>query len=81
VDYPQGGTLAARGPECKGVVNSLSGSLLLKGKALINAEQQKRVDELCKMIAEEKDCVRVAELARELNQLLDAKALSTPPNE
>jgi hypothetical protein len=45
---------------------------------VINAEQQKRVDELCKMIATEKDVARVAELARELNQLLEVKAAVDP---
>jgi hypothetical protein len=46
---------------------------------VITTEQQKRIDELCKMIAEEKDVARVTELARELNQLLEIKGRPTPP--
>jgi hypothetical protein len=46
---------------------------------VINAEQEKRVDELCRMIGNEKDPTKVAELARELNELLEAKILKTTP--
>jgi hypothetical protein len=42
-----------------------------------SAEQQKRIDYLCEQIEIEKDPSKVAELARELNELLEAKA--TPP--
>ena len=49
-----------------------------RGGLVFNAEQQKRVDELCKMIAGENDYARVAELARELNQLLEAKGTVNP---
>ena len=48
---------------------------------MINAEQQERVDELCKMIATEKDVARVVELARELNQLLEVKGTVSPGDE
>lgn len=41
---------------------------------MISAEQQKRIDELCKLIAVEKDHGKITELARELNDLLEAKA-------
>ena len=41
---------------------------------MINAEQQKRVDALRKQIALEKDHSKIAELARELNALLETKA-------
>lgn len=40
---------------------------------MISAEQQKRVDDLCKQIAAEKDYGKIAKLARELNELLAAK--------
>jgi hypothetical protein len=45
---------------------------------MINAEQQKRIDYLCEQIEVEKDPSKVAEFARELNDLLDAKANSLP---
>jgi len=38
-----------------------------------NPEQQKRVDELCRMISDEKDTTKVTEYARELNELLEVK--------
>jgi hypothetical protein len=41
---------------------------------LVIAEQQRRVDELCRMIADEQNPAKVTELARELNQLLEAKS-------
>jgi hypothetical protein len=41
---------------------------------MINADQQKRVDELCKRIANEKDLSKIAGIARELHELLEAKA-------
>lgn len=41
---------------------------------MISVEQQKRVDDLCKQIAVEKDHSRISVLARELNDLLEAKA-------
>ena len=41
---------------------------------MINAEQQKRIEYLCEQIEVEKDLSKVAELARELNDLLEAKA-------
>jgi hypothetical protein len=40
---------------------------------MITPEQQKRVDELCKMIGAERDLDKVSELARELNELLAEK--------
>jgi hypothetical protein len=40
---------------------------------MISPEQQKRVDELCRMISAEKDHAKIAELARELNELLVEK--------
>ena len=43
---------------------------------MLSAEQQKRVAELCRLIAEEKDDSTVAELVRELNDLL---AIKYPP--
>jgi hypothetical protein len=43
------------------------------GGPVISPEQQKRVDELCRLIAEEKDYAKVAKLARELNELLTEK--------
>jgi hypothetical protein len=45
---------------------------------MIDAEQQKRIDFLCKQIEVEKDPSRVAELARQLNDLLEAKAKPKP---
>jgi hypothetical protein len=45
---------------------------------VINAEQQKRVNELCKLIAVEKDAAGVVDLACELNLLLEEKALPSP---
>jgi hypothetical protein len=47
---------------------------MLGTEAMLNAEQQKRVDDLCRQIANEKDHETVAELARELNDLLEVKA-------
>ena len=44
---------------------------------MLSAEQQKRVDELCRQIANEKDYETVVALARELNELLEAK--TKPP--
>ena len=44
---------------------------------MINAEQQKRIDYLCEQIEVEKDPSKVTEFARELNDLLYAKA---PPS-
>jgi hypothetical protein len=41
---------------------------------MINAEQQKRIDYLCEQIEVEKDPGKTIELARELNDLLEAKA-------
>jgi len=41
---------------------------------MINAEQQKRIDYLCEQIEVEKDPRKVAEFARELTDLLEAKA-------
>lgn len=43
---------------------------------MISAEQQKRVDALCKQIAAEKDYGKIAKLAHELNELL---AIKYPP--
>jgi hypothetical protein len=40
---------------------------------MLSAEQQKRVDDLCRQIAVENDYSKVAELARELNDLLETK--------
>jgi hypothetical protein len=40
---------------------------------MISPEQQERVDELCRMIAVEKDLAKVSVLARELNELLTEK--------
>jgi hypothetical protein len=37
---------------------------------MIDAENQKRIDDLCAKIVVEKDPGKVAELARELNKLL-----------
>jgi hypothetical protein len=45
---------------------------------MLSAAQQKRVDDLCRLIANEKDHGAVAELARELNDLL---AVKNPPAE
>jgi hypothetical protein len=42
--------------------------------AMLSREQQKRVNDLCRQIANEKDHGKVAELARELNDLLETKA-------
>ena len=56
---------------------------MLGTEAMLNAEQQKRVDDLCRQIANEKDHETVAELARELNDLLEVKAkppLPTSPH-
>lgn len=36
-------------------------------------EQQKRIDQLCRMISEEKDHSQIKDLARELNELLAEK--------
>jgi hypothetical protein len=44
---------------------------------MISAEQQKRINELCQLIEVEKDDSKITELARELNNLLEAK-LSPP---
>jgi hypothetical protein len=41
---------------------------------MLSTEQQKRVNDLCKQIAVEKDYGKVAELARESNDLLETKA-------
>jgi hypothetical protein len=41
-----------------------------------SAEQQKRVDDLCRQIAEEKDDEKLSEAVRELNDLL---AIKYPP--
>ncbi len=41
---------------------------------MTSAEQQKRIDYLCEQIEVEKEPTKVAELARELNDLLEAKA-------
>lgn len=41
---------------------------------MTNEERQKRIDYLCEQIDVEKDPGKVAELARELNDLLEAKA-------
>jgi hypothetical protein len=46
---------------------------------MLSAAQQKRVDDLCRLIANEKDHGTVAELARELNDLLDTKAKPSLP--
>jgi len=44
-----------------------------RGLPLLNAEQ-KRIEYLCEQIEVEKDLGRVAEFARELSDLLEAKA-------
>ncbi len=41
---------------------------------MINTERQKRIDDLCKLIGEEEDHSKMTELARELDELLEAKA-------
>ena len=41
---------------------------------MLNAEQQKRIDYLCEQIEVEKDPSKVAEFARALSDLLEAKA-------
>ncbi len=41
---------------------------------MIDAEQQKRIDYLCKQIELEKDPSKTIEFARELNDLLESKA-------
>jgi hypothetical protein len=46
---------------------------------MLRAEQQKRVDDLCRQIANEKDLDTVAELARELNDLLETQAKPSFP--
>jgi hypothetical protein len=43
-------------------------------RLILSTEQQKQVDDLCQQIAVEKDYSKVAELARELNDLLETKA-------
>jgi hypothetical protein len=46
---------------------------------MLSREQQKQVDDLCKQIAVEKDYSKVAELARELSDLLETKAKPSLP--
>ena len=41
---------------------------------MLDAEQQKQIHYLCEQIEVEKDPSRVAELARQLNDLLEAEA-------
>jgi hypothetical protein len=50
-----------------------------KEEPVINAAQQKRVDELCGMIATEKDHKKVSEFARELSELLDVVSQGQKP--
>jgi hypothetical protein len=47
---------------------------------MINAEQQKQIDYLCEQIEIEKDNSKIAELARELNDLLETKTKPPTPH-
>jgi hypothetical protein len=47
---------------------------------MTNAEQQKQIDHLCEQIEIEKDNSKIAELARELNDLLEAQSKATTPH-